>query len=54
MMLDVGYCANNTPKLRPVRPFQSSKSDHMYFADTRKGGSRALSTRDFGTLPTLK
>lgn len=54
MMLDVGYCANNTPKLRPVRPFQSSKSDHMYFADTRKVNSRALSTRDFGAVPTLK
>jgi len=54
MMLDTGYCANNTPKRRPVRPFQSSKGVHMYFVGTRRDSSGALSTRDFGALPTLK
>ena len=54
MMLDTGYCANNTPKRRPVGPFQSSKGVHMYLVNTCKVGSGALSTRDFGALPTLK
>lgn len=54
MMLDAGYCANNTPKRRPVRPFQSSKGVHMYFADACRDSSGALSPRDFGALPALK
>ena len=54
MMLDTGYCAINTPKRRPVRPFQSSKGDQTYFVGTRKGGLRALKARDFGAFPTLK
>ena len=53
-MLDTVICAINTPKRRPARPFQSSKCIHMYLVDTCKVGSGALSTRDFGALPTLK
>ena len=54
MMLDTVYCAINTPKHRPVKPFQFSKGVHMYFVGTCKGGSRALGGSDFGDFPTLK